>query len=123
MAKTAKTAIERRRRARVPKVALERRSTKRSPLGEKVSFEVSTHLAYSRHLDSDPGTRLKSHIQDVSDGGVCLLTREPLEAAQIVKLNLPFPHVDVSTPTLAEVRWVKRLPSKKGYQAGLRFLF
>jgi len=50
------------------------------------------------------------------------MTRERLETSQIVKISLPLPHVKMSTPTLAEVRWVRKDPGKRLYRAGLRFL-
>jgi len=36
------------------------------------------------------------------------MTKQALEEAQIVKIKLPIPNVVATTPTLAEVRWVKR---------------
>lgn len=104
---------------------LEKRQTKRCALSQKVIFETSTHLGPQNPVKSNPGPgpRFESRIKDVSEGGLCLLTKEPLQTSQIVKLNLPLPKVDITTPTLAEVRWVKKEASRPLYKAGLRFLF
>lgn len=102
----------------------ESRQTKRSILHQKVILETSTHLGHQTPLKNNPaGSRIPSKTIDVSEGGLCLLTQEPLQTAQIVKLNLPLPKVDVTTPTLAEVRWVQREKSGPNHKVGLRFLF
>lgn len=100
----------------------ERRQSKRSSLSEKATCEVSSHLLLHRVRGSKSTTIINSNIKNISEGGVCLMTRERLETAQIVKISLPVPHVKMSTPTLAEVRWVRKDPGKRLYRAGLRFL-
>ena len=81
-----------------------RRSHRRYPLSQMVSFEVSAPLTFqeSHHEEAAGST------QNVSEGGLCLITKQALEEAQIIKIKLPIPNVDATTPTLAEVRWVKR---------------
>ncbi len=101
----------------------EKRQTERCRLSQKVILETSTHLGPQTPVKSNPGPRVESRTQDVSEGGLCLLTKEALQPSQIVKLNLPLPKVDITTPTLAEVRWVKKDKSRPLYKAGLRFLF
>lgn len=101
---------------------IEKRQSKRSFLSEKVTFEVSTHLSLHALNESKSPIKIDSQIKNVSEGGVCLMTTEPLEASQVIKISLPLPHVKITTPTLAEVRWVKKEAGKDHYQAGLRFL-
>ena len=100
----------------------ERRFTNRALLPSKITFEVSTHLSTVGAKDVKYPGRISSHIRNISEGGICLSTREPLEAAQVIKISLPLPHVKITTPTLAEVRWVRKEPGKDLYHAGLRFL-
>lgn len=100
----------------------ERRQANRAHFPEKVTFEVSTHLSSHGPHEPSPSGRLFSQIKNVSEGGICLSTKEPLTASQVIKISLPLPHVKITTPTLAEVRWVKRDPQKDLYFAGLRFL-
>jgi len=110
-----------------------RRHHRRYPLSQTVTFEVSVPLTFqeSRHEEAAGST------QNVSEGGLCLMTKQALEESQIVKIKLPIPNVVATTPTLAEVRWVKRdsdigqsvfRQSPAGqdsnhYLVGLRFLF
>jgi c-di-GMP-binding flagellar brake protein YcgR len=100
----------------------ERRRSKRSSLSEKATCEVSSHLLLHKARGNQSTTIINSNIKNISEGGVCLMTKERLETSQIVKISLPLPHVKMSTPTLAEVRWVRKDPGKRLYRAGLRFL-
>jgi len=100
----------------------ERRQSRRSFLSERATCEVSSHLLLHRAPGNKSTTLINSQIKNISEGGICLITRERLENAQIVKISLPLPHVKMRTPTLAEVRWVKKESDKRSYRAGLRFL-
>jgi hypothetical protein len=104
----------------------------RYPLSQRVTFELSTPLTLQQPLPEEA----EADTQNVSEGGLCLVTERSLEESQIIKIKLPIPNVVAKTPTLAEVRWVKREPSDrlretvqpiKGqwghYLVGLRFLF
>ena len=106
----------------------------RYPLSQKVTFELSTPLT----LQQSRSEEAEADAQNVSEGGLCLMTERSLEESQIIKIKLPIPNVAAKTPTLAEVRWVKREPSNRQqetvqhavaghwggrYLVGLRFLF
>ena len=78
----------------------------RYPLSQTVAFEPSAPLTLKEpHPEEAAGD-----TQNVSEGGLCLLTEQSLEESQIIKIKLPIPNVVATTPTLAEVRWVKRQP-------------
>ncbi len=110
-----------------------RRHHKRYPLSQTVTFEVSAPLTFRESLHEEAA----GSTQNVSEGGLCLMTKQALEEAQIVKIKLPIPNVVATTPTLVEVRWVKkdsdtgqstfRQPPEgqdsNHYLVGLRFLF
>ena len=100
----------------------ERRQSERSFLPQEVTYEVSTHLVSRNHSTRKTIPRIDSLIKDISEGGVCLRIKQALETAQIVKISLPLPNVKITTPALAEVRWVKKDTTKDHYIAGLRFL-
>ena len=106
----------------------------RYPLSQRVTFELSTPLT----LQQPRSEEAEADTQNVSEGGLCLITERSLEESQIVKIKLPIPNVVAKTPTLAEVRWVRREPSdwqetavqqaitgrrEDHYLVGLRFLF
>lgn len=95
---------------------MEKRQAQRFPLSEKVHYEPSVHETSMQTV------RIEAQIQNVSAGGLCLLTKEALKTAQVIKIALPLPSVEASTPTLTEVRWVREDSGKGVYQAGLRFL-
>jgi hypothetical protein len=65
---------------------------------------------------------------NISSGGMLLLMDQSPEVTQVLKVYVPTPILLAGTPTLAEVRWTKRLPlGKPGgvgmHFVGLRFMF
>ena len=65
---------------------------------------------------------------NISSGGMLVLMDQSPEVAQVLKIYVPTPISMAETPTLAEVRWTKKLSLGKpgGYGAyfvGLRFMF
>ena len=101
----------------------------RYPVSLPVTFEAGALLTSQksrREKNADGDT------QNLSEGGLCLITDRALKESQIIKLKLPMPNISVTMPTLAEVRWVKKESAKplssaqsggsQRYIAGLRFL-
>lgn len=89
-----------------------------------VPFEVTTQVG-ARPDSVKSGKALSLNI---SSGGMLVLMDYPLEVEQVLKVLVPTPTSLAGTPTLAEVRWTRRLPfgSQKGegtYFVGLKFLF
>ena len=65
---------------------------------------------------------------NISSGGMLVLMDQSPEVAQVLKIYVPTPISMADTPTLAEVRWTKKLslgkPNSYGaYFVGLRFMF
>jgi len=83
-----------------------RRQHARYPLAQTVIFEVSAPLT----LQESHQEEAEGDTQNVSEGGLCFITEQALEESQIIKIKIPIPNVVAATPTLAEVRWVKRQP-------------
>ncbi len=102
-----------------------RRQHTRYPLSQTVTFEVSAPLT----LQESRQEEAEGDTQNVSEGGLCLITERSLEESQIIKIKIPIPNVVATTPTLAEVRWVKSgrqvavRQHDDHYLVGLRFLF
>ena len=65
---------------------------------------------------------------NISSGGILVLMDQSPEVDQVLKVYVPTPISVAETPTLAEVRWTRRLPFSRGngnglYFIGLKFIF
>jgi hypothetical protein len=62
---------------------------------------------------------------NISSGGMLLLMDRAPSVEQVLKVYVPTPLMLAETPTLAEVRWTRKLPFalRGSYFVGLKFLF
>lgn len=64
---------------------------------------------------------------NISSGGMLVLMEQVPDVNQVLKVSVPTPISVAETPTLAEVRWTRRLPFGKtnggAYFVGLKFMF
>ena len=65
---------------------------------------------------------------NISNGGMLVLMDQAPEVEQVLKVYVPTPITIAETPTLAEVRWTRKLPFGKAngsgpYFVGLKFMF
>jgi hypothetical protein len=65
---------------------------------------------------------------NISSGGMLILMDQAPLLDQVIKVHVPTPVVLAETPTLAEVRWTRKLPfppsgGNGSYFVGLKFLF
>ena len=65
---------------------------------------------------------------NISSGGMLLLMEQAPGVEQVLKVHVPTPSSMAETPTLAEVRWTRKIPfgrqSGNGlYFVGLKFMF
>ena len=65
---------------------------------------------------------------NISSGGMLVLMDQAPAIEQVLKVYVPTPISIAETPTLAEVRWTRRLPFGKNngngaYFVGLKFMF
>ena len=65
---------------------------------------------------------------NISSGGMLILMDHAPALDQVMKVHVPTPIALAETPTLAEVRWTRRLPfsssgSESSFFVGLKFLF
>ncbi len=67
-------------------------------------------------------SEIEAAVINVGQKGICLLLKRALEEATVIKISLPISMINVTAPTLAEVRWVKKRPWMKSCFAGCRFL-
>jgi PilZ domain len=79
----------------------------RHPFSQKVTFELSAPLTLQEFRQEE----MKGNTQNVSKGGLCLITDHVLEESQIIKIKFPVLNGAAVVPTLARVQWVKKQPS------------
>lgn len=65
---------------------------------------------------------------NISSGGMLILMDQAPDIEQVLKVYVPTPITIAETPTLAEVRWIRKLPigssnSHVTYFVGLKFMF
>jgi len=97
---------------------IDRRRSHRVPLLHRVTYEVSVN----RIRDGASTTLLEGQIQNVSEGGLCMVTEKALSHTQLVEIGLPLPVPQLATRTIVEVCWVRRESGQDSYTTGLRFL-
>jgi hypothetical protein len=74
------------------------------------------------------GGRGKALSLNISSGGMLLLMEQAPEVEQVLKVYVPTPITMAGTPTLAEVRWTRKVPFGKAngggpYLVGVKFIF
>lgn len=77
---------------------------------------------------SSPGHQRKALSVNISRGGMLVLMDHAPDVEQVLKVYVPTPITLAETPTLAEVRWTRRLPFSKDngngpFFVGLKFMF
>ncbi len=79
----------------------------------------------TRSEEGKTDTSFEGIVQNIGNGGVCLVTNRPLNLNEVLKVSFPIQSsisTFISTPrTLAEVRWIKPLSHDK-FLSGLHFL-
>ncbi|HSL03143.1 MAG TPA: PilZ domain-containing protein [Nitrospiraceae bacterium] len=70
----------------------------------------------------------KAFSLNISSGGMLVLMEQVPDVNQVLKVYVPTPVTVAETPTLAEVRWARRVPFWQGtgtgpYLVGLKFMF
>ncbi len=66
---------------------------------------------------------IQGRIQNVSEGGVCILSSQPLPISTFVFCEIAVPDIPVPIPALMQVRWTaKRGKEAHRYMNGLRFI-
>ena len=67
---------------------------------------------------------LRGRVQNLSRGGVCVLSNRRLERHSLVVCEIALPDLPLLIPTVMQVRWdQKREVEGENYLVGLQFLF
>ena len=98
--------------------------SERAALLRPILYEMTTHI-------EDPAASTysgKALSLNISSGGMLVLMDQAPAIEQVMKVYVPTPIIMAETPTLAEVRWTRKLPFGKlngngAYFVGLKFMF
>ena len=107
-----------------PMTDSQRSHNERAALMRPILYEMTTPVEVSTS-STHSGKALSLNI---STGGMLVLMDQPPALEQVMKVYVPTPITEAETPTLAEVRWMRRLPFGKSngigaYFVGLKFIF
>src|SRR5438132_14364131 len=72
----------------------------------------------------EPGPQtIRGRVVNISVGGACVIADRLTEHAAVLAFRLRVRSVPVSVPVLAQVRWVRQVPSRANtFRMGLLFL-
>jgi len=96
----------------------ERRSERRYPVAWKLEGRGISFLG-ARQNQAEV---VQGQIQNINRGGLCLVTKGPIETSSVLRCEI-FPNgLSVGIPTMMEVRWMQDSSEGSGMRVGLRFL-
>jgi len=106
----------------------------RYSLMRTIPYEVTTTIEGPELEDDDDeeekllgptvtvGHNGKALSLNICSGGILLLMEGAPPMESVVKLHVPTPILSATTPTLAEVRWVRKIPFEEGGSQDLHFV-
>ncbi len=92
--------------------------SERAALMRPILYEMTTPVE-GRAVSTQGGKALSLNI---SSGGILVLMDQAPDVDQVLKVCVPTPISMAETPTLAEVRWTRKLPFGLNNDAGLHFV-
>jgi len=69
-----------------------------------------------------PKAVISGRIQNLSEGGVCLLSNRSAPVSSLVRCEFAVSGTRAAIPTLMQVRWIQSGSPNHGYRIGLQFL-
>jgi PilZ domain-containing protein len=98
--------------------------SERAALLRPIPYEMTSPVE-DQGISAQGGKALSLNI---SSGGMLVLMDQAPNVEQVLKIYVPTPISIAETPTLAEVRWTRKLPFGKSngngaYFVGLKFMF
>lgn len=99
--------------------------SERAALLRPITYEMTSFGQGNQNVVARDGRALSLNI---SRGGMLVLMDRAPGIEQVLKIHVPTPIATAETPTLAEVRWTRKLPFGKAagngmHFVGLKFLF
>lgn len=74
-------------------------------------------------LGTARGRPIRGEIQDISAGGLGLLSNRPIQQFRLVRGEVLLPQVPMGIRTLLHVRWRQQSGTRSRYRMGLQFVF
>lgn len=72
----------------------------------------------------DGETEIAGRVHNVSKGGLCLVSPQPMVRSCLVRCEISFSEIPIRIPTLMQVRWSRKQSLQADtYLTGLQFLF
>jgi hypothetical protein len=69
------------------------------------------------------GPPVLGRVQNVSKGGICFLSQQPIARSALLRCEITVAEVPVGIPTLMQVRWTRKQNLQaESYLSGLQFL-
>jgi hypothetical protein len=107
-----------------PMTASQKSHSERAALLRPILYEMTTPV----EAQASSAYSGKALSLNISSGGMLVLMDQVPAIEQVMKVYVPTPISMAETPTLAEVRWIRRLPFGKpngngAYFVGLKFMF
>ncbi len=98
----------------------DRRHDARFPQSLEMSVRALPQLGSGKKAKS---TVVPGRIQNISQGGVCLITSRPIEKSAVVRCEITLGEAPLKVSTLMQVRWTKKQKLQpECYLSGLEFL-
>jgi len=102
----------------------QQKHNERVALLRPISYEMTVPLEQDTAIQRQG----KALSLNISSGGMLVLMDKEPPVEQVLKVQVPTPLSQAETPTLAEVRWVRKIPfgvsnEDSPYFVGLKFLF
>ncbi len=107
----------------------ERQHNERLALLREISYEETNLIGEEEegaNQDASTAQIGKALSLNISSGGMLLLMERAPEVDRVFRIHVPTPVIQAKTPTLAEVRWARKVPFPQDnglYFVGLKFLF
>ncbi len=100
----------------------------RMPLMRQVPYSLSLELDGAEHADLEEEGAEPAGValsMNVSAGGMLVIMNGAPKPPRVLRVHVPTPVSGVAAPTLAEVRWLRKLPFPAPhslYLVGLKFI-
>lgn len=86
-------------------------------------LELKAREAPALPSGSVPGPTVLGRVQNVSKGGMCLMSPQPVSRSAVLRCEIVVSDLAVGVPTLMQVRWTRKQNLKtESYLSGLQFL-
>lgn len=89
---------------------------RRSGSDQPVSYDLNATMTPREPREREHSATTKN----IGQGGLCIVTPSRLQEHQVIRIGIPIPESELTTPTLAEVRWCRE--EGGAVRAGLKYL-